>query len=206
MPPRSNSPALDQLRHHRRRLGLHARNDVCVLLQCERWRLVPEPLSDHLHRHAGPQSDRRMRVPQIMKANPRQPAPCNQPVEHLREQIWMHTRPVLSAEHEVVIAILGAPCRPLITLRRTMRGKGVIHIVNHGTEAAFGVDLEIPAEPGVSLITSDLPIDELPVGKSVGVPLVQTMGGGKRHFKVKLTARTADGTDVEQDGFVDLLG
>ncbi len=53
-----------------RRAGLHARDHVGVLLHGERWRLMAEAFTDHLHRYPRLECDRGMSVSKVMQPNP----------------------------------------------------------------------------------------------------------------------------------------
>ncbi len=87
------------------------------------------------------------------------------------------------------------------------KGNGRLQIINRGTEDAFDLNLELPSEAGnFHLFGDELPLTKLPAGKSVNLLAVRTMGHGKNHFEVRVTARTIDGNPINEDVFVSLSG
>lgn len=88
-------------------------------------------------------------------------------------------------------------------------GSGRLEIVNLGTEPVFDLNLEVPPEAGNFWVHAEgtLPLDELPAGKSVMLLTSSAMGGGgKDHFKVRVTARTEAGDPYDEKIFLSLLG
>ena len=84
-------------------------------------------------------------------------------------------------------------------------GNGRLQIINRGTEDAFDLNLTLPTEAGnLHLLKDELPLTKLPVGKSANLIAFRTMGPGKDHFEVRVTARTIDGNTIEEDAFVSL--
>ena len=86
-------------------------------------------------------------------------------------------------------------------------GNGRLQIINRGPEDAFDVNLELPTEAGgFYLLNDELPLAKLPAGKRANLVATRTMGQGKDHFEIRVTARTSDGNPIEEDVFVSLLG
>ena len=95
----------------------------------------------------------------------------------------------------------------LIYHDRVGGSSGRLQIINRGTEDAFDLDLTLPAEVnGFHVIGDELPLAKLPAGKSANLIAFRTMGSGKNHFDIRITARTIDGTSIEEDVFVSLSG
>lgn len=87
------------------------------------------------------------------------------------------------------------------------RGNGRLQVVNRGTETAYQVDIVIPPEAqSFHVMTDELPLAKLPSGKSFSLVAGRVMGPGKSHFDVRVVATLADGTPVEQDVFLSLVG
>ena len=83
---------------------------------------------------------------------------------------------------------------------------GRLEIINLGSESVFDLNMELPEEAGSLWVhTDELPLEELPGGKSVKFVASRSMGPGKEHFKVRLTGRTADGEAVDEKVFVSLV-
>ncbi len=86
-------------------------------------------------------------------------------------------------------------------------GSGRLEIINLGTEPVFNLDLHLPPEAGnFDVYSDDLPLEKLPPGKSARLLTSRTMGPGKDHFDVRVTGRTADGTLVDEEVFLSLVG
>ncbi len=86
-------------------------------------------------------------------------------------------------------------------------GSGQLQVINRGIETAFDVNVELPPEAGTTtLVTDELPLAKLPPGKSASFLVSRTMGPGKNHFDVRVSARTADGTPIDEDVYVSLGG
>ena len=79
---------------------------------------------------------------------------------------------------------------------------GRLQIINRGTESAFNVTIELPYEAAVHVETSDLPVRELPSGKTVTLLAFRT--GRKSHTTIRVTAEDAEGHQVSDDVFVNL--
>ena len=62
---------VDQLCDGHGGLRLHAGDHVGVLLERERRVLMAEPFADDLRGHTSPQSNRGVRVAQVVQSNPR---------------------------------------------------------------------------------------------------------------------------------------
>ena len=87
------------------------------------------------------------------------------------------------------------------------KGNGRLQIINRGTEDVFDLNLKLPAEAGsFQLLDDELPLAKLPAGKGATLVAFRTMGPGKDHFEVRVTARTTDGNPIEENIFVSLLG
>ena len=87
------------------------------------------------------------------------------------------------------------------------KGDGRLQIINRGTEDVFDLNLALPAEAGsFHLLDGDLPLPKLPAGKSASLIALRTMGPGRDHFEIRVTARTPDGNAIEEDVFVSLSG
>lgn len=102
----------------------------------------------------------------------------------------------------------GPPSRVRLDLRYHDRSKGGrLEIINMGTEPVFDVNLEFPPEASsFHVLTEDLPIPKLPPGKSVNLITFSSLGGGgKNHFEVRVTGRTAGGDSVVDDIFLSLV-
>jgi len=80
---------------------------------------------------------------------------------------------------------------------------GTFQVVNRGNEDLYDVDLTLPPEASsYSLLTDELPIAQLPGGRSVNIPCAAFSGGGKSNFHVTVTARTSEGDPVDEQVFV----
>lgn len=81
---------------------------------------------------------------------------------------------------------------------------GHLQIINRGTEPAFKVVLDIPADAGLAVLSTDLPLATLPAGKSLTLLAVHT--GPQNHVTIHVRAERADGQPVGEAVFVNLLG
>jgi hypothetical protein len=118
----SNIPeAVYEARDLRRRLCLHARDDVGVLLECECRRLMPEPLADHLDRDTGLEGERGVRVPEVVQPDGSQVRLLDQPLERLAERVRVDRLAVLLGHDEVVVLVVVAPLSPLLVLPSSVR-------------------------------------------------------------------------------------
>jgi hypothetical protein len=102
------------------RFGLHPRDHVRVLLERERRRLVAEPLADHLDRDASPESERSVRVAEVVKSDRPQTGLLDQPFERLAERVRVDRLAVLLRYDEVVVLVVGTPLGPLAFLAGSM--------------------------------------------------------------------------------------
>jgi hypothetical protein len=86
-------------------------------------------------------------------------------------------------------------------------GNGRLEILNRGTETVFDLNLQFPPEAAQFevLTATELPLTKLPPGKSVSLIALNLMSsGGRSHFDVRVTGRTADGVEVSEDVFLSL--
>ena len=101
------------------------------------------------------------------------------------------------------------PSRVSIDLRYHDRHNGGrLEIINIGTETVYDISLQLPPEAsGFDLDNDSLPIKRLPAGKSVTLMAFVSKTLGSRHqshFDVRVTGRTDDGQQVEQDVFLSI--
>lgn len=79
-----------------------------------------------------------------------------------------------------------------------------VQITNHGPGDAL--DLDVRADEREGLVTrqeAGFPVPRLPAGKSVKAMRSKSLGHGTSpYFTVTITAKTADGTPIEQEEFV----
>jgi predicted nucleotide-binding protein len=78
---------------------------------------------------------------------------------------------------------------------------GHVHITNHGPGEVY--ELNVDADPSTDLLVhaADLPVAKLPVGKSIKL-IRAAHSGSKSYFTFKVTGKTVDGVDFEQELFV----
>jgi hypothetical protein len=82
-------------------------------------------------------------------------------------------------------------------------GNGRLEIINRGTEPVFKLDVQLPPQAGIQLLTHELPLPKLPPGKSVMLMSIQFSGqGGSDHFEIRVVGETADGKPIAEDIFV----
>jgi hypothetical protein len=90
------------------------------------------------------------------------------------------------------------------------KGKGDLHITNHGSDDIYDMSFELPEGVRGSLILhAHLPLAKLPAGKSASFPAMRVGGHGTRntdHFELTITGHTSDGEDVSVQSFVNLAG
>ena len=96
---------------------------------------------------------------------------------------------------------------PRVDLRYHDRHKsGRLEILNLGSEAIRNVNIELPSDiNNFRLLLDDLPIEEIPPGKSVKLIAMRTLGRGKSHFYVRVTYETVDRDPFEDQVFLDLV-
>jgi hypothetical protein len=102
-----------------------------------------------------------------------------------------------------------APQRVRLDLRFHDRGKatGRLEIINKGSEAIYDVDLQFPPEAqSFHVISQELPLKRLPAGKSVMLPASRLMGPGSSTFDVRVRGHLEDGTAVNEEVFLSLIG
>ena len=97
--------------------------------------------------------------------------------------------------------------RPRIDLRYHNRSKGGrLEIINLGSEPVRNVNLQLPSELGnFHLNSGDLPLEELPPGKSVKLIAFRSLGPGKSHFNVRVTFESVEGKPFDDQVFLDLV-
>lgn len=87
------------------------------------------------------------------------------------------------------------------------RGKGDLHITNHGSVDIYDMSFKLPDEIKGSLVVhADLPLPKLPAGKSATFPAMRVSGHGRNtdHFELTIRGRTDDGEEVSVQSFVNL--
>ena len=96
---------------------------------------------------------------------------------------------------------------PRVDLRYHDRHKsGRLEILNLGSEAIRNVNIELPSDiNNFRLLLDDLPIEEIPPGKSVKLIAMRTLGRGKSHFYVRVTYENVDRDPFEDQVFLDLV-
>lgn len=96
---------------------------------------------------------------------------------------------------------------PRVDLRYYDRQSGGrLEIVNLGSEAIRNVDIQLPPEiQNFHFVAGDLPLEEIPPGKSVRLIAIRTMGSGKSHFNVQVTYESLDGESFDEQVFLDLV-
>lgn len=96
---------------------------------------------------------------------------------------------------------------PRIDLRyHDRQNSGRLEIRNLGSEAIRNVDLQLPPDvQNLHLVAGDLPLEEIPSGKSVRLIAIRSMGQGKSHFYVQVTYETMDGESLSEKAFLDLV-
>ena len=83
---------------------------------------------------------------------------------------------------------------------------GRLEILNLGSEAIRNVNIEFPSDiNNFRLLLDDLPIEEIPPGKSVKLIAMRTLGHGKSHFYVRVTYENVDRDPFEEQVFLDLV-
>ena len=83
---------------------------------------------------------------------------------------------------------------------------GRLEILNLGSEAIRNVNIEFPPDiNNFRLLLDDLPIEEIPPGKSVKLIAMRTLGRGKSHFYVRVTYENVDRDPFEDQVFLDLV-
>lgn len=97
--------------------------------------------------------------------------------------------------------------RPCVDLRYHNRSRGGrLEIINRGSEPVHNINLQLPPESGnFHLHTDDLPLEELPPGKSVKLLASRSLGPGKSHFNVRVTFESTDGELFDEQVFLDLV-
>jgi len=99
----------DQLRYLPSSVGLHTRDDMCVLLESESGAFVTKAFTDDLWLDACLQRDGGVGVPQIVEPNSWHVDLGDESLEHLREGLRMERLAVLLAEHQIIVLVVGPP-------------------------------------------------------------------------------------------------
>lgn len=96
---------------------------------------------------------------------------------------------------------------PRVDLRYHDRhNSGRLEVLNLGSEAIRNVDIELPSDvKNFRILSDDLPIEEIPPGKSVKLISIRTSGRGKSHFYVRVTYENVDSEPFEDQVFLDLV-
>lgn len=86
-------------------------------------------------------------------------------------------------------------------------GHRYLHVSNKNPFPIYNMDIEIPdeARPGFNIHSIDLPLPELPAYKTFSCIAIRTLGGGSRHFKIKISAETEDGQPIKAEEFISLM-
>lgn len=91
----------------------------------------------------------------------------------------------------------------------TYRENGIeaLSITNNSPFSIYNLDIEIPdkARPGFNINSSELPLPELPSGKTFLCMAFLSLGGGSRHFKIKINAETEEGQPIQKEEFISLM-
>jgi hypothetical protein len=88
---------------------------------------------------------------------------------------------------------------------RRNSGSDRLEIINQGSESIFDMDLKLPSNSDLFIQTNDLPLKQLPARESIHLRTTKS-AGSKDRFYVTITGRTAGGTAVCEELFVDTLG
>lgn len=80
-------------------------------------------------------------------------------------------------------------------------GSGHVHITNHGPGEVYDLNVHADSSTDLMVHAAGLPVAKLPVGKSIKL-IRATHMGSKSYFTFKVTGKTVDGTDFEQELFV----
>ncbi len=96
---------------------------------------------------------------------------------------------------------------PYVDLRYHDRSNsGRLEVINLGSETVHNVDIQLPSDvKNFSLFGEDLPIEEIPPGKSVTLMAVRSMGPGKSHFFVQVTYEDVNHGMIKDRIFLDLM-
>lgn len=97
--------------------------------------------------------------------------------------------------------------RQRVDLRHHDRSNsGRLEVLNLSAEAIRNVDIQIPSGiENFRVVGNDLPLEEIPPGKSIKLLTSRTMGPGKSHFYVRVTYESLDRQQFEEQIFLDLL-
>jgi len=86
------------------------------------------------------------------------------------------------------------------------KGVGVLSLTNRGSVDLYDLRIELPDKAGSSFqVFAQLPLEQLPVGETIGFLTARTFGPGADHFELSITARTSDGQQVATEAFVNLV-
>lgn len=84
---------------------------------------------------------------------------------------------------------------------------GRLEIINHGSEAVYDLNVEIPEElQGIHMIDPGFLYRGFPGGKSLTLLCSLTMPRNANYFDLIITGRTATGDPVREEAFMDLAG
>ena len=96
---------------------------------------------------------------------------------------------------------------PRVDLRYHNRQRGGrLEILNLGSEVIRNVDIQFPPDiQNFHLVAGDLPLEEIPPGKSIRLIASRSLGPGKSHFYVQVTYENMDGESFNEQVFLDLV-
>ncbi|OEV27107.1 nucleotide-binding protein [Streptomyces nanshensis] len=83
------------------------------------------------------------------------------------------------------------------------RKMGKVQITNHGPGDVYGLDVIADVEGLIVRDNGEFPVPRLPSGKSVRLLCSRSFGASASYFNVTITGKTADGTPIEVEEFVD---
>ena len=84
-------------------------------------------------------------------------------------------------------------------------GGGRLEIINRGSEPIRDVNIELPPEAArLTVDDSELPIEELPTGKSVKLGAIRNVVPGKGYFNILVSYTNVEGEPVEERVFLSI--
>ncbi|MFQ1004375.1 TIR domain-containing protein [Modestobacter sp. SSW1-42] len=84
------------------------------------------------------------------------------------------------------------------------KSSGYVEIINHGPGDVYDLDFSTKEDEGLRIDRNgDFPLPKLPAGKSIRVMRTLSLGfGGNSYFNVRVTCKTIDGTQIDEELFV----